>query len=207
HSTAGCLTTDPVKTLKRERARGLKLIVIDPRRTETAAFADIFLQPWPGEDAAVVAGLLHIILAEGWIDRAFVDAHVAEGGMARLWQAVEPFTPEYVAARAGIDAGELRGAAELFASAGRGSAFSGTGPSMAPHANLNEHLVELLNVVCGRYRRAGEPVEDVAILLPPRAVTAQGIPPQRGFAAGQIGRASCREGVASTGGASLWSST
>lgn len=188
HSTAGCLTTDPVKTLKRERARGLKLIVIDPRRTETAAFADIFLQPWPGEDAAVVAGLLHIILAEGWIDRAFVDAHVAEGGMARLWQAVEPFTPEYVAARAGIDAGELRGAAELFASVGRGSAFSGTGPSMAPHANLNEHLVELLNVVCGRYRRAGEPVEDVAILLPPRPVTAQVIPPQRGFAAVPPGR-------------------
>src|SRR5690606_39299908 len=64
----------------------------------------------------------------------------------------------------------------------------GTGPSMAPHANLNEHLVELLNVVCGRYRRAGEPVEDVAILLPPRPVTAQVIPPQRGFAAVPRGR-------------------
>ena len=188
HSTAGCLTTDPVKTLKRERERGLKLIVIDPRRSETAAFADIFLQPWPGEDATVVAGLLRRILSEGWLDQAFVDAHVRDGGMGRLWQAVEPFTPDYVAARAGIDASELHRAAELFATAGRGSAFSGTGPSMAPHANLNEHLIELLNVVCGRYRRAGEPVEDVAILLPPRPVTAQVIPPMRGFAAVPPGR-------------------
>ncbi|MFA5494897.1 MAG: molybdopterin-dependent oxidoreductase [Porticoccaceae bacterium] len=188
HSSAGCLTTDPVKTLKRERDRGLKLIVIDPRRTETAAFADIFLQPWPGEDATVVSGLLRIILAEGWLDQAFVEVHVQAGGMTRLWQAVEPFTPAQVADRAGIDADQLYAAARLFATAGRGSAFSGTGPSMAPHANLNEHLIELLNVVCGRYRREGEPVEDIAILLPPRPFTAEVIPPMRGFAAVPPGR-------------------
>lgn len=188
HSTAGCLTTDPVKTLKREKARGLKLIVIDPRRTETAAFADLFIQPWPGEDATVVAGLIRMILAEGWIDQTFVDRYVEEGGMTRLWQAVEPFTPDYVAGRAGVDAGELRAAAELFATGGRGSVYSGTGPSMAPHANLNEHLIELLNVICGRYRREGEPVEDVAILMPPRPATAMVVPPMRGFAAVPPGR-------------------
>ncbi|KJS07116.1 MAG: hypothetical protein VR73_09405 [Gammaproteobacteria bacterium BRH_c0] len=182
HSSPGLLTTDPVKTLKRERARGLKMIVIDPRRSECAAFADIFLQPWPGEDATVVSGLIRIILSEGWEDKAFVAEHVKDGGMERLWQAVEHFTPDYVARRAGIDAADLFRAAQMFAESSTGAVFSGTGPSMAPHANLNEHLIENLNVICGRFRHAGERIHDIPILLPERPVYAQVIPPVRGFA-------------------------
>jgi anaerobic selenocysteine-containing dehydrogenase len=188
HATAGCLVVDPVKTLKGARARGLKLIVIDPRRTETAAHADLFLQPYPGEDPTIVSGLIRLILTEGWDDRAFTDAHVKPGGMARLRRMVEPFTPDYVAARAGVSAADLRLAAEMFARAGRGSAFSGTGPSMAPHANLSEHLIELLNVVCGRYRRAGDRIRDVNVFGPPRSLHAEVVPPARGFEKVPAGR-------------------
>src|SRR3546814_1869934 len=53
--------TNPTKRMKEARARGLKLIVIDPRRTETANFADVFLKPYPGEDPTIAAGLLRII--------------------------------------------------------------------------------------------------------------------------------------------------
>lgn len=181
HATAGCLVVDPVKTMKREKARGLKLIVIDPRRTESAAFADIFLQPFPGEDPTVVSGLLRLLLSEGWADEDFMARHVVPGGIDRLREMVDPFTPDYVAARAGIAADDLRRAARMFGEAASGSAFSGTGPSMAPRANLSEHLIELLNVVCGRYRQPGDRVRDVNIFAPPHPVHAEVMPPYRGF--------------------------
>src|SRR3546814_7478630 len=58
HSAGGFLVSDPVKRVKRAVERGLKLIVVDPRLTETARFASIHLQPYPGEDVAIAAGLL-----------------------------------------------------------------------------------------------------------------------------------------------------
>jgi anaerobic selenocysteine-containing dehydrogenase len=181
HATAGCLVVDPVKTLKQARARGLKLIVIDPRRTESAEMADLFLQPLPGEDPTVVSGLLRLFLTEGGADDAFIAAHVKPGGVAALRAAVEPFTPDYVAARAGVDAGALRRAAALFAASPRGAVFSGTGPSMAPHANLSEHLIEVINVVCGRYRRAGDVIRDIDVFSPDYPVHAEVVAPARGF--------------------------
>ena len=67
----------PVQRLREARARGLKLVVIDPRRTESARHADVFLQPLPGEDVTVLAGLLHLIFRHGWQDRDFCARHVA----------------------------------------------------------------------------------------------------------------------------------
>jgi len=170
--------TNPTKRMKEARARGMKLIVIDPRRTETAAFADIHLQPYPGEDPTIAAGLLHIILAEGWEDAAFCADHV--GDMPALRAAVAPFTPDYVAERAGVDAADLRAAARLFAvECRRGGAMAGTGPSMAPHSNLSDHLIECLNVVCGRYQRAGERVVNPGVLRARQPQRAQVVPAQR----------------------------
>jgi anaerobic selenocysteine-containing dehydrogenase len=179
---------NPVKQMREAKARGLKLIVIDPRLTETARAADLHLQPLPGEDPAVLAGLLHIVLAEGWHDVAFCAEHVA--GLDALKRAVAPFTPDVVARRAGIAAQALVDAAKLFAEpiceAGvqrrkRGSAASGTGPNMAPHGNLAEHLLECLNVVCGRLARPGDRVMNPGVLGPRQARRAEVIPPRRGW--------------------------
>jgi len=155
--------TNPTKRMREARARGLKLIVIDPRRTETARFADVFLQPYPGEDPTIAAGLLRIILAEGWEDREFCARFVADLPLLRA--AVEPFTAEYVTRRAGVAAEDLHRGAALFArDSRRGGAMAGTGPSMAPRSNLADHLIEALNVVCGRYMRAGERVVNPGVL-------------------------------------------
>src|SRR5690606_25439318 len=110
----GCVTVDPVKRMKRAKASGLKVIVIDPRRTETAAFADIHLQPRPGEDVTIAAGLIRLIFAIGNIDQAFCRDHVAPEHLEALRLAVEPFTPDYVSERAGISATSLEEAAEAF---------------------------------------------------------------------------------------------
>lgn len=156
-ASAGFDTRNPVKRLKQAKARGMKLIIIDPRRSETARFADLLIQPLPGEDVPVLAAILHVILAEGWEDKAFCAEHV--GDLDRLRAALEPFTPDYVSARADVPAESLRRAAEIFARDNkRGPVTSCTGANMGPHSNLAEHLVETLNVVCGRFIREGERV-------------------------------------------------
>src|ERR1700733_7223974 len=80
---------NPMKRLKEAKARGFKLIVIDPRLTETAKFADIFLQPLPGEDCTILAGMIRVILERGWEDTEFLAQHAA--GLDLLKAAVQPF--------------------------------------------------------------------------------------------------------------------
>lgn len=172
------VSADPVKRLREARARGLKLIVVDPRQTETARFADCFLQIRPGQDAALLAGMIRMILSNGWEDAEFC-AEFADG-VDDLRSAVEAFTPAFVADRAGVDAILLETATTMFArDSQRGIAIIGTGGSMGPHSNLVDHLAEALNVLCGRYLRAGERVPNPGVVGPNRDFHAEVVPPFR----------------------------
>lgn len=171
---------NPMKALKRARANGMKIIVIDPRACEIAKFADIHLQIFPGEDAAVAAGLIHIILAHNWEDKEFCAAHVE--GLDTLREATAPFTPEMVAARAGIKADDLVAAADLFArQAKRGAIGTGTGVDMARFPNLAEHLYEVINVICGRFIREGEALPNPGVLFDKPAPRAEVKTAKRSF--------------------------
>jgi anaerobic selenocysteine-containing dehydrogenase len=75
--------------LRDAKRRGVKIIAIDPRRTELARMADVHLQVTPGEDPTLLAGMIRVILGERLHDRDFVDRHV--GGMETLRAAVEEF--------------------------------------------------------------------------------------------------------------------
>ena len=177
---------DPVKQIKQARRAGLKLVVIDPVRTQTAENADLFLQPLPGHDAAIFAGILKIVLDEGWHDSDFCAAHVT--GLDALHGAVAAFDAATVERHAGLAAGDLRRAAALFARDGkRGCAGGGTGPNMAAHSNLAEHMIEALNVVCGRMIRAGEPVARLPVLHPTRPIRAEVRGPKREWESGHHG--------------------
>src|SRR5262245_48361966 len=70
------LAEDTAKRLARARERGTKVIVIDPRRTEPARRAHLHLQARPGQDAIVMAGLLHVVLREQLVDHDFIQRHV-----------------------------------------------------------------------------------------------------------------------------------
>ena len=165
---------NPAKRLHQAKKRGMQFIVIDPRRTEAAEKADIFLQVKPGEDPTLLAGILRVILNEGLVDGDFVSAHVE--GIEALRESVEPFTLDYVEERAGVSAALVERAARTFAEGRRGSVTSGTGPDFSPHANITEYLINCINTICGRWTREGENIPNPPVLRAPKEYRAQAVP-------------------------------
>ncbi len=91
-----------------------KWIVVDPRRTETAAVADLHLALLPGTDVALFHGLMHLLLWEGLTDTAYIAAHTT--GFAALRDRVREFTPKHVAQVCGLKEDDLVQAARWFGS-------------------------------------------------------------------------------------------
>lgn len=89
----------------------MKIIVVDPRRTDTCDLADLHLAILPGTDVALFHGILHILMWEGWIDRDYIDAHTE--GFDALKSLVRDYSPELVADICGISVADLQQAAEL----------------------------------------------------------------------------------------------
>lgn len=173
---------NPGKRLHDALQRGMQLVVIDPRRTECARRAVVHLQCRPGEDPTLLAGIAHLIIRECWHDQAFLTAETQ--GFEALRAALAPFTPDYVSARAGVAADDLLAAARVFATGRRGMVTAGTGPNMAPRGTLTEYLVLVLNTLCGRWLRAGEPMPNPFALLPTRHGRAQAEPRPQAFGYG-----------------------
>lgn len=91
----------------------LKIIFCDPRRTDTAEIADLYLPIQPGTDVSLFNGMLHIMLWEGWTDAAYIAAHTT--GFDALKATVRDYTPDLVAETCGIKKEDLLAAAKLFA--------------------------------------------------------------------------------------------
>ena len=137
---------------------GTRLIVIDPRRSETARRATLFLQPRPGHDTEILAAMIRTVLDEELYDVDFAAKSLV--GLPELRHAVAPFTPDAVARRAGVSAEAIREGARVYAGARRGFVHAGTGPNMAQKGTLLEYLILNLSALCGDRRRAGEVVVD-----------------------------------------------
>ncbi len=180
HGSLGFLKSNPVRNLKRWRQQNKRLIVVDPRNTETARNSDLHLQPRPGQDAAIAGGLIRLILTNGWHDKDFCQHYVGEQRIADLLAAVDGLTPSYVETRAGLEPGQLLTVAEWFArDAKTGSVTSGTGITMQPFSNLAQHLIDCLNVICGRFLREGERLHQQNPVAPLKPVYAEVNPPTR----------------------------
>ncbi|MFV8816740.1 molybdopterin-containing oxidoreductase family protein [Haliea sp. E17] len=171
----------PGKSFAAARARGAKLIVIDPRRTETARFADLFIQPKPGQDAVLFAAIAHILLRDGTFNRDFCERFAAQ--LDALRRAVEPFTPALAAQRADVPVEQIEQAAQWIGAAKRPFVGSGSGPSMSLHSNLNDHMIEVVNALVGGYKRAGERLHNPGTLNPKPCVE-MAVAPTRSWESG-----------------------
>ncbi|MEU9910701.1 bifunctional nitrate reductase/sulfite reductase flavoprotein subunit alpha [Streptomyces sp. NPDC051001] len=141
-----------LRMMERVKA-GAKLIVVDPRRTATAAKADLFLQLKPGTDLALLNGLLHLLVEEGHTDPDFVAAHT-EG-----WEAMPEFladyAPDVVAEITGLDEDDLREAARLMGEASEWMSLWTMGLNQSTHGTWNTNALVNLHLATGAICRPG----------------------------------------------------
>ncbi|MEE1921085.1 molybdopterin oxidoreductase family protein [Pseudomonas sp. 148P] len=142
---------DVEKRLKALQARGGKLVVVDPRRSETAAMADQHLFVRPGGDAALLCGVLNTLFEEG-LGRA---SHLPVNGLDEVRTALQPFTAEVMSLLCGIEAGLIRQLARDFAAADKAVCYGRMGVSTQAFGTLCQWLVQLINLVSGNLDRVG----------------------------------------------------
>ncbi|MDE2395302.1 MAG: molybdopterin-dependent oxidoreductase [Burkholderiales bacterium] len=135
------------------RARGGRLVVIDPRRSETAELADAHHPIRPGSDAYLLAAMAWTLFEEGLVRPGRLEPHLQ--GLDELRQALQPFTPEAVAGRCAIAAPVIRGLARDLAAAGRGCVYGRIGTCTQRFGSVASWLVDVLNVLTGHLDAPG----------------------------------------------------
>lgn len=143
---------DVAKRLKAIQTRGGQVVVVDPRRTETAEVASAHHFIRPGSDAAFLAALINTLREENLL-QITDDNKLA--GLDIALDAIKALTPEYVAAFTGIAADTTRSIARAFASAKSAIAYGRMGTTTQAFGATNQWLIYLLNLVTGNLDRVG----------------------------------------------------
>jgi anaerobic selenocysteine-containing dehydrogenase len=142
---------DVEKRLKAIQGRGGKVVVVDPRRSETAAMADQHVFVRPGGDAALLLGLLNTLFEEG-LTRA---THLPVDGLDEVRQAIAGLHAEAMSPRCGVPAEQIRQLARDFAAADKAVCYGRMGISTQAFGTLCHWLVQLINLVTGNLDRVG----------------------------------------------------
>ncbi|MFI7066428.1 molybdopterin-dependent oxidoreductase [Kribbella sp. NPDC050124] len=138
------------RRLKDLQKRDGKVVVLDPRRTETAAVADEHHFVRPGTDAAFLLALIHQVIADGHARPAsYVD------GFEAVEEAVEAWTPERAAGITGIEADVIRRIAREFATADRAACYGRVGVSTQQFGAVCQWAIQVLNIITGNLDRPG----------------------------------------------------
>lgn len=147
----------PVLFRRLEAARAanpkMKLIVVDPRRTDTAASADLHLAIQPGTDVALFNGMLHALIWDDRLDRDFINAHTE--GFAELRHAVREYTPKMAADICGISEEALLTAARWFGEAGAALSLWCMGLNQSAHGSDKNLALINLHLATGQIGRPG----------------------------------------------------
>ena len=138
---------------KAMQARGGQLVVIDPRRTETAAIADAHHFIRPGADVFLLLGMAHTLFAEGLVRMGRMAEFAS--GVEEVRQAVQAFSADAVAARCGIAADTIRALARRLATTPRASLYARIGTCTQEYGSLNTWLVDVINTLTGHMDEPG----------------------------------------------------
>ncbi|PLW98651.1 MAG: formate dehydrogenase subunit alpha, partial [Marinilabiliales bacterium] len=160
------IETHPITAtyVKRGSAKGMKIIVVDPKWTPLVKYADIWLQPKLGTDVALINGLMHVIISEDLADMEFIKSRV-EGGIEAfeaLKTVVLNYPPEKVEEITGVPADKIRAAAIMYASAD--TSMIATGMGMSQQVTGTNNVFSLLNMCF----IAGQIGKERAGINPPR---------------------------------------
>jgi anaerobic selenocysteine-containing dehydrogenase len=140
--------------LEEVRKRGVKLVVIDPRRTRSARAADWHIPIRIGTDAALALGIMHILVRDGLCDREYIDQHTL--GFERVERDVLPrFTPEHVASITGLAVADVERLAAMYGGAKKSFIRLGWGMTRLTYGGQALRTVALLPGVTGAYGRYG----------------------------------------------------
>jgi anaerobic selenocysteine-containing dehydrogenase len=135
------------------RERGGKVVVVDPRRTRTAANADEHVAVRPGGDAHLLVAMINVLFAEDLVDLGRLAPYVS--GVDEVRALVEPFTPEAVAPLAGVDADTIVRLTRELAAAPSAAVYGRMGTHTVAFGTLASWAVDVLNVLTGNLDRPG----------------------------------------------------
>jgi formate dehydrogenase major subunit len=139
--------------IKQAALRGLKLVTIDPRRIELSDHAMLHLSPRPGSNAAVMLGLAHVVIRDGFVDHDFVARRTE--GFAEAEELAALYTPEVVEEISGVPARDLETAAHIYAEAGEASIMWGLGVTEHKYGSEVVRLICNLALMTGKLARPG----------------------------------------------------
>jgi anaerobic selenocysteine-containing dehydrogenase len=139
--------------LRAVRERGGTVVVIDPRRTETAGLASEHVAIRPGGDPFLLLGMLHVIFADGLVRLGHLEDHC--DGLAEVDALVAKWPPSRVAAAAGVDAATVERLARDFAGARRAVAYGRVGVCHQETGSVAHWLINVLNAVTGNLDAEG----------------------------------------------------
>ena len=135
--------------VKRARKRGAFVVCIDPYRTATARSADLYLQPRPGTDGALALGMMHVLIAEGLIDRDYIGR--ATLGFAPLAESVRAYDPARVSGITGLSAEEIVSLARRYGATQASFLRVGIGLSRHDNGGATCRAIACLPALTGAY--------------------------------------------------------
>ena len=148
---------DPVSTsihtwelIRQARKRGAKLVVVDPYRSRTAAYADLHLRPHAGTDGALALAVGHVILRDGLQDDEYIADHTTDIDAYRA--AVAPWTPERAAAETGLTEADIVEFAHLYATRRPAAIRLGVGMQRSNGSGSALRAIQCLPAICGQWR-------------------------------------------------------
>jgi ferredoxin-nitrate reductase len=131
----------------------VKLIVVDPRRTQTAAVADLHLAIQPGTDVDLLNGIAHLLLKWEKCDREFIEQHTT--GFAEFAEITQLYTPEFVSRRCGIDINDLELVAKYWAESSRVLSIWSMGVNQSTQGTAKVQCIINLHLLTAQIGKAG----------------------------------------------------
>lgn len=154
-NTADChpVIFQRIEARKKRDPERVKLIVVDPRRNETADIADIFLPIRPGTDIALINALLHVIVREGLEDREFIAQHTE--GWEVLREIIQHYSPTYAAEICGVKASWIEKAAWIYGKSSAALTLWSMGLNQSSHGVEKNNAIINLSLATGNMGKPG----------------------------------------------------